>query len=247
LTLLRGRSSWGKAKASDISGSFAGRRAVPARATVSSVAIAADAPSPGPPRFVSFEGVDGSGKSTQARLLAAHLRSRGGEVVELREPGGTAAGERIRALLLDPEATLAPRAEALLFAAARAQVVAELIAPALARGAIVVADRFVDSSLVYQGLVRGLGLEHVRAVNHFATDGFEPDRTVLLELDPPLAERRRAGFAPDRIESETGGFQERVARGYAELARDDAPRILRVDAAGSQDEVARRVREALGV
>src|SRR3954454_13784882 len=123
---------------------------------VSGVAIAPDAASPTPPRFVSFEGVDGSGKSTQARLLAAHLRSGGSAVVEVREPGGTAACERIRALVLDPEATLAPRTEALLFAAARAQVVAEVIAPALARGAIVVADRFVDSSLVYQGLVRGL-------------------------------------------------------------------------------------------
>jgi dTMP kinase len=214
---------------------------------VSSVAIAADAASPHPPRFVSFEGVDGSGKSTQARLLAAHLRGRGSEVVEVREPGGTAAGERIRALVLDPEATLAPRAEALLFAAARAQVVAEVIAPALARGAIVVADRFVDSSLVYQGLVRGLGLEHVRRVNEFATEGFGPDRTVLLELDAEAAGRRRAGSAPDRIEAETGGFQERVALGFAELAGDDAARVLRVDAAGSQDEVARRVREALGV
>src|SRR3954469_6246790 len=125
-------------------------------------------------RFVSFEGVDGSGKSTQARLLAEHLRSHGTEVVEVREPGGTAAGERIRALVLDPAATLAPRAEALLFAAARAQVVAEVIQPALARGAVVVADRFVDSSLVYQGLVRGLGLEHVRTVNEFATEGFQP-------------------------------------------------------------------------
>jgi dTMP kinase len=196
---------------------------------------------------VSFEGVDGSGKSTQARLLAAHLRQQGSEVVEVREPGGTAAGERIRALVLDPEATLAPRAEALLFAAARAQVVAEVIAPALARGAIVVADRFVDSSLVYQGLVRGLGLEHVRGVNHFATDGFEPDRTVLLELDPAHAERRRAHSTPDRIEAEAGGFQQRVAQGYADLARADEGRVLRVDAAGSQQEVARRVREALGV
>jgi dTMP kinase len=196
---------------------------------------------------VSFEGVDGSGKSTQARLLAAHLRQGGSEVVEVREPGGTAAGERIRALVLDPEATLAPRAEALLFAAARAQVVAEVIQPALARGAIVVADRFVDSSLVYQGLVRGLGIEHVRTVNAFATEGFEPDRTVLLELDPAAAARRRAGAAPDRIEAETGGFQERVAQGYADLARDSGERLLRVDGTGSQAEVARRVREALGV
>jgi dTMP kinase len=198
-------------------------------------------------RFVSFEGVDGSGKSTQARLLAEHLRRAGAEVVELREPGGTAAGERIRALVLDPEATLAPRTEALLFAAARAQVVAEVIQPALARGAVVVADRFVDSSLVYQGLVRGLGLDSVRGVNAFATEGFEPDRTVLLQVDPALASRRRAGERPDRIEAEAGDFQERVAHGYAELARGDERRLVAVDADGTQDEVARRVREALGV
>ncbi len=151
--------------------------------------------------FISFEGLDGSGKTTQARLLAEALESEGAKVVRVREPGGTPAGERIRELLLDPGEAIDPAAEALLYAAARAQLVADVIAPALRDGAHVVADRFIDSSLAYQGVARGLGVERVLEVNLLATRGIFPDRTVLLRLDQAEAAgaprpRRRTGSRP---------------------------------------------------
>jgi dTMP kinase len=165
-------------------------------------------------------------------------------VVELREPGGTPAGERIRALLLDPESgPVGARCEALLFAASRAQAVEQVIAPALERGAHVVVDRFVDSSLVYQGVVRGLGVEAVRAVNAFALDGLLPERTVLLELAPGRARARQEGQEKDRIEAEPEAFHDRVADAYEALAGDT--RFVRVDAEGEAEAVAVRVREAL--
>jgi dTMP kinase len=199
------------------------------------------------PRFVSFEGIDGAGKSTQARLLAEWLRGRGVDVVELREPGGTAAGERVRTLLLDAGTPLVPRAEALLFAAARAQAVAEVIEPALARGATVVADRFVDSSLVYQGLVRGLGEDVVRGLNAFATAGRMPDRTVLLEIAAERAVARRDDGAGDRFESQPAAFGDAITAGYAELAENAPERFVRIDGDADAAAVAERVREALGV
>jgi dTMP kinase len=189
--------------------------------------------------------VDGAGKTTQARLLAQHLRTRGDDVVDVREPGGTEVGERIRSIVLDPGATMADRTEALLFAAARAELWAEVIAPALQRGAAVVADRYLDSSLVYQGIVRGLGVDKVRDLSLFALESRLPDRTVLLELEPAEAATRRHE-APDRIESEPDGFQASVAQGYADLAQADE-RFVVVDATGPPDSVAGRVREALGV
>jgi dTMP kinase len=168
-------------------------------------------------------------------------------VVELREPGGTSVGERVRTLvLLDPDAHIGPRAEALLYAAARAQAVDEIVAPALARGAHVVADRFVDSSLAYQGAARGLGIDAVRAVNAFALAGVLPDRTVLLELPTSEARERRAGLPDDRIEAEAHDFHELVARGYRELMAAEPERIVRVAAGGDPEQVALRVREALG-
>jgi dTMP kinase len=168
-------------------------------------------------------------------------------VVELREPGGTSVGERVRSLvLLDPETNIGPRAEALLYAAARAQAVDEIVAPALARGVHVVADRFVDSSLAYQGAARELGIDAVRAVNAFALAGVLPDRTVLLELPTSEARERRAGLPDDRIEAEAQGFHERVARGYGELMAAEPERIVRVAADGDPEQVALRVREALG-
>ena len=200
-------------------------------------------------RLVALEGVDGSGKSTQARLLAEALRGRGREVVLTREPGGTRAGERIRALLLDADGPeLTPVTEALLFAAARAELVTRVVRPALEGGAWVVADRFVDSSLAYQGGARGLGVEAVWRLNADAVADCAPDLTVLLDL--PVAEAwRREGDRGDRIEGEGAAFQERVAAGYREVAARFPERVAVVPAAGGELEVHERVMarvEALG-
>lgn len=196
--------------------------------------------------FISFEGLDGSGKTTQAGLLARALRERGDEVVEVREPGGTPAGERLRELLLDPAAAIAPWTEALLYAAARAQLVADVIRPALGRGAVVVADRFLDSSLAYQGCARGLGLERVLAVNEPGLDGILPDRTLLLRLPEQEAAARR-GAQPDRIEAEGERFHAEVARGFAAAAGRFPERIAVIDAGGSPQDVSARVRRAVGL
>ena len=196
--------------------------------------------------FISFEGLDGSGKTTQAALLADAARAAGREVVAVREPGGTAAGERIRALLLDPEARIAPWAEALLYAAARAELVAEVIRPALDRGATVIADRYVDSSLAYQGVARGLGVEEVLDVNLAATGRLLPDRTILLELPHDVALARLDGTA-DRIEAEAGQFHASVADGFADVARRFPGRVIVVDGAGPPEDVAARVQAAVGL
>jgi len=196
--------------------------------------------------FISFEGLDGCGKTTQAALLTDALRAEGREVVAVREPGGTAAGEHIRELLLDPAALILPWAEALLYAAARAQLVGEVIRPALARGATVIADRFIDSSVAYQGVARGLGIDRVLAVNDAATGGLQPDRTLLLRIPREEAAARRDGDA-DRIESEAGAFHDAVAEGFSQAAIRFPERVLVVDAGGSREQVAARVREAVGV
>jgi dTMP kinase len=193
--------------------------------------------------FVTFEGVDGSGKSTQARLLAERLRSEGREVVLTREPGATETGEQIRELLLHGE-RLAPWAEAALFAAARAQLVDEVIRPALARGADVVSDRYLDSSLAYQGVARGLGVERVLELNLLATSGLLPDRTFLLLLPPADAASRRSE-EPDRIENEGAAFAEEVDRAYREIARAFAKRVVVVDGAGKPEDIAETVRGRL--
>jgi dTMP kinase len=193
--------------------------------------------------FVTFEGVDGSGKSTQARLLADWLRSEGREVVLTREPGGTSVGERIRELLLHGEG-MAPWAEAALFAAARAQLVDEVIRPALARGADVVSDRYLDSSLAYQGVARGLGVERVLELNLLATSGLLPDRTFLLALPPEDAEARR-GDRPDRIEREGSAFAEDVDRAYREIASVFSKRVAVVDAGRNPEDIAETVRGQL--
>jgi dTMP kinase len=200
----------------------------------------------GAPRFVSLEGLDGTGKTTQAALLVEALRARGRDVVAVREPGGTELGERVRALLLDPRASIAPWAEALLYAAARAQLVAEVIGPALERGAVVVADRFVDSSLAYQGVARGLGIDRVQAVNEAATGGVWPDRTLLLQLPGDQAAARRDP-SPDRIEAERDAFHAAVADGFAQSAARFPGRVLTVDASGTREQVAARVWQAAGL
>jgi dTMP kinase len=191
-------------------------------------------------RFIAFEGIDGSGKSTQAHLLAATLRNRGISVRETREPGGTPLGERIRELLLgEGHGAVADATEVYLFAAARAQLVAEVIRPALARGEWVVCDRFLDSSLAYQGAGRGLGIEAVLAANALALDDCLPDVTVVIDV--PLATacvRRGVG---DRIESAADGFHARVADGYRRLVAMYPQRIRAVRGAGTPPEVHARV------
>jgi dTMP kinase len=182
--------------------------------------------------FVTLEGIDRSGKTSQARRLVEAL---GSDALAVREPGGTAAGERIRELLKDPDASIDPRTEALLFAAARAQLVANVIRPALAEGRVVVCDRYVDSSLAYQGAARGLGVEEVARLNEWATEGLMPDLTILLRLDPGLA-RARAG-KPDRFEDEGADLQRAVAEAYDRLAAADPRRWRRVDASRPVDEV----------
>jgi dTMP kinase len=189
--------------------------------------------------FVSFEGVDGSGKSTQAELLAAHLRGAGRDVVLTREPGGTPLGEAIRGLLLGGDA-MAPWAEAALFAAARAELVAEVITPALDHGAWVVCDRYVDSSLAYQGIARELGVDEVLELNLPAIGGRLPDRTFVLLVDPDES-ARRLGDAPDRIEREGDAFRARVNEAYRELAQRFPERIVLLDGSRPVGEVAQAV------
>ena len=197
-----------------------------------------------PGRLIAFEGVEGSGKSTQLDLLRQAPVGRPREVVVTREPGGTAAGERVRALLLDPEVELDPRAEALLFAAARAELVAEVIRPALERGAVVLCDRYLDSSLAYQGGARGIGRGPVEEVNRFATGGLLPDLVVLLDLDPAEGLGRR-GRGRDRIEAQDLGFHRRVRQAFRDLAAADLGRFAVVDAAAPIAEVAARVQAAV--
>ncbi len=182
--------------------------------------------------FVTFEGIDRSGKTTQARLLCDAL---GEDALGVREPGGTAAGERVRAILKDPSLPLSPEGEALLFAAARAELVTEVILPALALARVVVSDRFLDSSLAYQGGARGLGIDDVERVNRFATRGLRPDLTFLLDL--PVAEAAARGGESDRFEEEGSELQEAVLSAYEVLIESDPERWRRVDATRSPDEV----------
>jgi dTMP kinase len=190
--------------------------------------------------FVTFEGLDGSGKSTQAALLAAFLREQGREVVATREPGGTPLGERVRALLLDgPDMT--PWAEAALFAAARAELAERVIGPGLERGADIVSDRYIDSSLAYQGLARGLGVERVLELNLAVVGELLPDRTFVLALDPEAAQAR-LGTVPDRIEREGMAFRRAVAEAYRQLAGLFPQRVRELDATLPVEELATQVR-----
>jgi len=192
--------------------------------------------------FVTFEGADGSGKSTQAELLRAALEGEGRDVVLTREPGGTELGEHIRTFVLrGPD--MAPWAEAALFAASRAEHVEEVIRPALARGSDVVCDRYFDSSLAYQGIARGLGVDAVLQLNLAVTGGLLPDVTFVLLLDPGVATGRHVD--PDRLEREGTELQAKVDAAYRELAQRFPERIVTIDATGSPEEIAREVRERL--
>ncbi|ATQ56147.1 dTMP kinase [Paracoccus yeei] len=197
--------------------------------------------------FISFEGIDGSGKSTQARLLADHLRARGHETVLTREPGGSGGAEQIRALLVEGgQERWSPETELLLFNAARRDHVERLIRPALDRGAWVVSDRFADSSRVYQGVARDCNRQLVEAL-HRLVIGIEPDLTFLIDMDPAaaLARSKARGGAEDRFESLGLEFQQRLRAGFLALAREYPDRIRVIDGEGPEDAVAARVLAAL--
>lgn len=190
--------------------------------------------------LISFEGIDGSGKSTQARLLDAHLQRDGYETLLVREPGGTELSERIRSILLDQELNVEPMAELLLFSAARTQLVAERIRPALAGGRIVICDRFYDSTTAYQGAGRQVANpDWLQPFHQRVTDGLVPDRTYLVDLDPETARTRRekGGVDDDRMELEDDAFYERVARSYAALADEHSERFFCLDGRRSIEEL----------
>lgn len=189
--------------------------------------------------FISFEGVDGAGKTTQVNLLADHLRALGREVVVTREPGGTALGTQIRTMLLtaNPDEEISPRTEALLFAADRAQHVSEVIRPALERGAVVITDRYLDSSLAYQSGGRELTADDIRNLSMWATNNLLPARTYLLDIDP-RASHTRLEHAEDRMESAGDDFQQRTRTAFLELAAAQPQRFRVIDAQQSVEEIA---------
>jgi len=189
--------------------------------------------------LITFEGIEGCGKSTQSRLLVESLRAKGHEVLALREPGGSTIAEKIRGLLLDPANTaMTPIAELLLYEAARAQMVAEILKPALDRGAIVVCDRFYDSTTAYQGAGRGLRNVDFTTLNRLATTGIAPDLTVLLDVPVEVGLRRaKGGGAGDRIEREPAEFHERVRKGFLTIAAAERGRVRMLDGLRAQDEL----------
>jgi dTMP kinase len=198
-----------------------------------------------PGTLITIEGIDGAGKSTLALGLSDALRARGIEAVLLREPGGVRDAERIRELIKDPASRIGARAEALLYAAARAQLVEEALRPLLTRAAVILLDRFVDSSLAYQGAGRELGVDEVRAINEFGTGGLKPDRTLFLRIDPATGRRRShdRGAPLDRLERQGEAFFTRVASGYERLAVSEPERFRTIDASQAPESV---LVEALG-
>ena len=203
-------------------------------------------------KFITFEGGEGCGKSTQVRRLMAALERKGISVLLTREPGGTLLAEQIRSLLKDEtEDPPCDRAELLLFLAARAQLVKNMIRPALEAGTWVISDRFSDSTLAYQGYGRGLSLDVIRAANDFACEGLKPDRTILLDVDPVTSRARMRGreastnTKADRIERAGDDFHARLRKGFLELAAAEPSRIVTIDASGTEDDVWERVWKSL--
>lgn len=196
-------------------------------------------------RFITLEGGDGSGKTTQIELLKTYLENKGYEVVLAREPGGTEISEKIRQIILDiANDKMSDMTELLLYASARAQLVSELIAPALEAGKVVICDRFVDSSAVYQGIARGLGVDLVYQVNAFALQGLMPEVTFYLDLSPEEGIKRKKKQATlDRMESEKQAFHEKVVEGYRQLAKEQAERIVTIDATLPIEEIHKKIIE----
>lgn len=194
--------------------------------------------------FITLEGGDGSGKTTQAELLREWLATEGRTVVRTREPGGTEVGVEVREIVLHHRGDITPRAEALLYAADRAHHVATVVRPALERGEVVIQDRYIDSSVAYQGAGRVLDPEAVRGISDWATDGLTPDLTILLDLDADSARGRldEARTRYDRLEAEASEFHDRVRAAYLELARAEPGRFLVVDASRPVDEIAEAIR-----
>ncbi len=195
-------------------------------------------------QLVTLEGIDGTGKTTQIANLAAAIRQAGFEVIELREPGGTAIGESIREILLDKKHLgMTAQAEVLLFTAARSQLVREVIQPALEAGTWVICDRFLDSTLAYQGYGRGMDVELINSINSFAVDKIMPDRTILLDLPVEAAVERLNGRpqSPDRLDSESQAFMEKVRQGYLTIALDEPLRFSVIDAGLPENEVAEQI------
>ena len=198
--------------------------------------------------FITFEGIDGCGKSTQCELLKDYLKESGKDFIFVREPGGTVIGERIREILLDKKNTqMTARTELLLFEAARAQITDEVIRPALEEGKTVICDRFFDSSSAYQGMARGMGMDFVAGLNMAATGGLEPDVTFFFDIsaEEALERRGKRGEASDRIELAGLRFQEDVRKGYLELAKNSDGRIVTIDATLGIEEIFGIVKEAL--
>lgn len=196
--------------------------------------------------FITLEGADGCGKSTQAELIACALEAAGKELVRLREPGGTPISEKIRALLLDPaNAEMVPEAELMLYEASRAQLTREVIEPALARGAVVLCDRYYDSTYAYQAGGRGLDDALVCRANALGSCGRVPDRTLVFDLEPSVAYARATAGGADRMEAEGLAFQERVRAAYLRLAEQEPSRVRLVDASGEKDAVLARALDAL--
>jgi dTMP kinase len=202
-------------------------------------------PAPKPGLFITFEGVEGSGKTTQIQKLSAWLAAEGREVIDSRDPGGTAIGNQIRQILLDPANTaMSARTELLLYAADRAQHVAEKLKPAVEAGKVVLCDRYVHSTVAYQGYGRGLPFKDIHWLNGYASQGLWPDLVILLDLDPAAGlQRAKAVGHPDRLEAEALQFHERVRQGFLELAGMETERFVILDAAAPVDDVASAIRE----
>ncbi|MBM3244738.1 MAG: dTMP kinase [Candidatus Omnitrophica bacterium] len=199
-------------------------------------------------KFITFEGPEGCGKSTQSKLLYQYLKSKGKKVIYLREPGGVRTSEKIRKLLLDPQSNISPEAETLLYMAARAEVVRQIIKPALDVGKIVVCDRFLDSTVAYQGFGLGININAIRSIGSFATCGIKPDMTILLDLPVKKGLKHRE-FIEDRIERRPLSYHMRVRRGYLAIARQEPKRVKIVkldgDIAVTQDKIRKLCRSIL--